>query len=169
MNFARFQVTLAALTAPLTLQAQGPQPGLPGRYDPDNLLARTARGEVPSVKLYDDDKVMAFLADRPAARGHFLIILKRGKARNFLEVSSRDMRRVMDVARLVAAAEIKAIGAQGFTLRQNNGSASSVVQYHLHVIPRWPGDKLPEGVGAPVPLEALQDDGKRIRDAIARR
>lgn len=139
---------------------------LPGVYDPDGILARTIRGEVPAVKLYEDSHVLAFLGDRPAARGHFLVLSKTSTARNFLEMDGASLGRIMRAAQRVARAEIAALGAEGFTLRQNNGSASSIHQFHLHVIPRWRGDALSDGPQPAVSLETLEPMAARIRAAI---
>lgn len=139
------------------------KPVLPGDYDPNNLLARTARGEIPSAKLYEDEHVLAFLGDRPSAHGHFLVISKTSKARNFLEIEPEELARILSVARRVAEAEIVAIGAEGFTLRQNNGSASSLHQFHLHVLPRWKGDQLKSGPQPEVKVSELEPLAERIR------
>ena len=136
-------------------------------YDPDNLIARTVRGEMDLPMLYENELAIAFLIDRPASRGHFLVALKTSQARNLLELDDRETLALMHVTQRVAAAEMTALGAQGFTVRQNNGSASSVAQYHMHVIPRWAGDSVPSGVGAPVAIASLADDATVIRAAIA--
>jgi histidine triad (HIT) family protein len=141
-------------------------PVLSGDYDPDNQLALTARGELQSAKLYEDDHVLAFLGDRPYAPGHFVVISKTSKARNFIEMDSEDLCSIMSVTQKVAAAEIIAIGAEGFTLRQNNGSSSSIHQFHLHVIPRRKGDVLKDTPGSAVSLSELEPMAEKIMAAL---
>ena len=134
-------------------------------YDPDNLIARTVSGAAGLPVVFENDRAIAFLIDRPAARGHYIVALKHSQARNFLELDDAESLAVMQVAQRVATAEVEVLKAQGFTLRQNNGSASSVAQYHLHVIPRWSGDSIPPGVGAPVKIASLAGDAASIRAA----
>jgi histidine triad (HIT) family protein len=141
-------------------------PALSGDYDPDNQLAKTGSGEIQSAKLYEDNHVLAFLGERPYAPGHFVVISKTSKARNFIEMDPEDLCRIMSVAQKVAAAEIIAIGVEGFTLRQNNGSSSTIHQFHLHVIPRWKGDVLKDTPGTSVSLSELEPMAEKIRAAL---
>lgn len=142
------------------------KPALAGRYDPDSLLAKTARGEIPVAVLYEDDHVLAFLGDRSYATGHFLVISKTSRARNILEIEPEELSRIFSVVRKVSEAEIGALGAEGFSLRQNNGSASTIHQFHLHVIPRWQGDQLQDKPSAAVDLALLEPIAEKIRAAM---
>lgn len=142
------------------------KPTLAGQYDPDNLLAKTARGEIPSAVLYEDAYVLAFLGDRSYATGHFLVISKTSRARNILEIEPEELSRIFSVVRKVSEAEIVALGAEGFSLRQNNGSASTIHQFHLHVIPRWQGDQLQETPSVAVDLSTLEPIAEKIRAAM---
>ena len=42
-------------------------------YDDNNIFAKILRGEVPSVKIYEDDKTLAFMDVMPQADGHTLV------------------------------------------------------------------------------------------------
>lgn len=141
---------------------------LEGEYDPDNLLARTSRGDIPSAKLYEDENVLAFLGERPFAPGHFVVISKNSKARNFIEMDLEDLCHILAVTRIVAEAEITAIGVEGFTLYQNNGSASSIHQFHLHVIPRWKGDRLNLVPQSEVSVSELEQMAEKIRAVLSK-
>ena len=59
---------------------------LAGTYDDNNLFAKILRGEIPSVKVYEDDEVLAFMDVFPQSRGHVLVVPKNAKARNLLEL-----------------------------------------------------------------------------------
>ena len=59
---------------------------LDGRYDTDNIFAKIIRGEIPSVKVFEDERVLAFMDVFPQSRGHALVISKVSQARNLLEV-----------------------------------------------------------------------------------
>ena len=109
-------------------------------YDPNNIFAKILRGELPSYKIYEDDKAMAFLDIMPRAPGHALV-LPKAPARNILDVNPEDLAHVMNVAQKIAQASMQAFGAQGVTIQQFNEGAGGQVVFHLHVhvIPRHDG------------------------------
>ncbi len=109
-------------------------------YDPNNIFAKILRGELPSYKVYEDDKALVFLDIMPRAPGHALV-LPKAPARNILDISPDDLAHVMKVAQKVAQASMQAFGAQGVTLQQFNEGAGGQVVFHLHVhvIPRHDG------------------------------
>ncbi len=106
-------------------------------YDPNNIFAKILRGELPSHKVYEDDKAVAFLDIMPRAPGHTLV-LPKAPARNLLDVSPEDLAHVMKVAQKIARAAMQVFGAQGVTVQQFNEGAGGQVVFHLHVhvIPR---------------------------------
>ncbi len=109
-------------------------------YDPNNIFAKILRGELPSYRVYEDDKAVAFLDIMPRAPGHTLV-LPKAPARNLLDVSPDDLAHVMKVAQKIARASMQAFGAQGVTVQQFNEGAGGQVVFHLHVhvIPRQDG------------------------------
>ena len=55
-------------------------------YDPSNIFAKILRGEIPCVKVYEDDKTLAFMDVMPEAEGHVLVVPKE-PAENILDLS----------------------------------------------------------------------------------
>ena len=55
-------------------------------YDANNIFAKILRGEMPSVKVFEDDVALAFMDVFPQVEGHTLVIPKRVGARNFLDL-----------------------------------------------------------------------------------
>ncbi len=45
-------------------------------YDDQNIFARILRGELPAIKVYEDEQVLAFMDIMPQADGHTLVIPK---------------------------------------------------------------------------------------------
>ena len=45
-------------------------------YDNQNIFARILRGELPAIKVYEDEHVLAFMDIMPQAEGHTLVIPK---------------------------------------------------------------------------------------------
>jgi histidine triad (HIT) family protein len=123
-------------------------------YDPNNVFAKILRGELPSHKVYEDDKSFAFLDIMPRAPGHTLVIPK-APARNILDVAPEDLAHVMTVAQKIARATLKVFAADGVTVQQFNEPAGGQVVFHLHVhvIPRK------EGVPLKPPASVKEDSG----------
>ena len=121
-------------------------------YDPDNVFAKILRGELPSYKVFEDEKAFAFLDIMPRAPGHTLVIPKNA-ARNILDIDPEDLAHVAKVAQKVAQAAIKVFAADGITVQQFNESAGGQVVFHLHmhVIPRK------DGVAMKPPASKRQD------------
>src|SRR5258708_3849709 len=86
-------------------------------YDPTNVFAKILRGELPSYKVYEDDRAFAFLDIMPRAPGHTLVIPK-APARNILDVAPDELAHVMKVVQKVARAGMKVFGADGVTVQQ---------------------------------------------------
>jgi histidine triad (HIT) family protein len=112
---------------------------LDGQYDTNNIFAKIVRGEIPSAKVWEDDKTFVFMDAFPQSRGHTLIISKTSKARNLLEAEPEVLHNLIDVTQRVAKAVRTALKPDGVTVMQFNGQAAGQTVYHLHfhVIPRW--------------------------------
>ena len=135
-------------------------------YDDGNPFAKVLRGEQRVAKIYEDRRVLAFMDYAPASPGHVLVISKTSHARNLLEMRDRDLKRVLDVARRIGRAELAGLGADGFTLEQNNGFSQSVPHLHVHVIPRYLGYNRCEGSGLKMSVEALEPFAAALRAAL---
>lgn len=109
-------------------------------YDPNNIFAKILRGELPSHKVYEDDRALAFLDIMPRAAGHTLV-LPKAPARNILDVAPDDLAHVMRVAQKIAKTALTVFSADGVTIQQFNEPAGGQVVFHLHVhvIPRRDG------------------------------
>jgi histidine triad (HIT) family protein len=100
------------------------------------------QGRLPSHKVYEDERVVAFLDIHPSAPGHTLIVPKVHEARieNLSEENAAGLFRALHalVGRIQAA-----VGAPASTVGINNGpeSGQEVPHVHIHVIPRMRGDR----------------------------
>ena len=121
----------------------------------DCIFCKIIAGEISSLKIYEDEKVLSFLDIGPVADGHLLIVPKKHYER-LDQMSSEDITAVASVLPRLADALVRATGAEGYNLLQNTGScAGQVVPHvHFHLIPgvsgdglgyRWPAKKYPEG------------------------
>ena len=122
---------------------------LDGTYDPDNIFAKILRGEMPAVRVFEDDHVLAFMDVFPQAKGHTLVIPKHSTARNFLEEEPQVIGPLMLGVQRVAKAVRAALKPDAIMISQFNGAVSGQTVYHLHfhIIPRWEGVPLGRHAG----------------------
>jgi histidine triad (HIT) family protein len=137
-------------------------------YDPNNVFAKILRGELPSYKIYEDDKALAFLDIMPRAPGHALV-LPKAAARNILDVAPEDLAHVMQVAQNIAKVSVQVFGADGVTLQQFSESAGGQVVFHLHVhvIPRKEGIALKPPASVKESPDVLKEQAARLSAALA--
>jgi histidine triad (HIT) family protein len=112
---------------------------LHGSYDDLNIFAKILRGEMPCVKIWEDEVALAFMDIFPQSRGHALVIPKGVKARNLLDFPTEKLGPYLERVQRVAKAVVASLQPDGLTLMQFNGAAGgqSVFHLHFHVIPRW--------------------------------
>ncbi len=105
--------------------------------DEDNCaFCKIARGELPSHKVYEDNKYIAFLDINPFSLGHTLVCPKE-HGETIWDMKESEIGGLFLVASKVSRAVVEATGAEGFRILQNNGEAANqaVAHVHVHVIP----------------------------------
>ncbi len=109
-------------------------------YDPNNIFAKILRGEVPSVKVYEDEHTLAFMDVMPQVEGHTLVVPKEHAA-DIFDLSPEAAAALIKTTQKIARAVKKGLNAPGVMLAQLNGAAAgqSVFHVHFHVIPRSGG------------------------------
>ena len=107
------------------------------------IFCKIIAGEIPAVKVLDDERVLAFMDINPSSRGHMLVVPKK-HAENIFEISESDLAAMIKVVKRCATAAKEALKAEGVTVLQLNGKASDqiVPHIHIHVMPRWENDGL---------------------------
>ncbi len=105
------------------------------------IFCKIADGKIPSAKVYEDDKTIAFLDISPASKGHCLVI-PRKHSESLDKMQSEDAAAVINAAQKVAKAVHGALKADGYNVLMNNGKEAGQVVFHahLHVVPRFKGD-----------------------------
>ena len=132
----------------------------------ETIFTRIIRGEIPSHRVYEDEKVFAFLDIAPLSPGHTLVVPKEPAATldALSEESAAALGRVLP---RIARAVMAATGTRDYNVLQNNGAAAhqAVSHVHFHVIPK-PGAGLGLGIGWPSGSLGAED-GKRMAAAVA--
>ena len=102
----------------------------------DCVFCKIISGEFSSYKIYEDNNILVFLDINPLEPGHTLIIPKK----HTLDLESIDNDVLMEIlikSRDIGKLLMEKMGAEGFTLIQNNGIVQEVKHYHLHVVPKY--------------------------------
>jgi histidine triad (HIT) family protein len=131
----------------------------------DCVFCKLRDGQIPSMKIFEDDMTIAFMDINPINSGHCLIITK-AHAANLYEADVTDLQAAMATAQRVAVAIRDGLKPDGLNMLQANGPAAfqSVLHFHLHLIPRWNND----GKGfdwklVPGNREQIMKVGERLR------
>ena len=142
---------------------------LEGTYDPDNIFAKILRGDMPCVRVFEDEHTLAFMDVFPQSRGHMLVIHKTETARNLMDVSTDGLSQIMaTVQRLTRAAE-KTLKPDGIVVTQFNGAPAGQTVFHLHVhiIPRYEGvQSAPHASGKMADMDTLTALAAQISGAL---
>ena len=136
-------------------------------YDENNIFAKLIRGDIPSIRVYEDENVVAFMDVMPQGIGHTLIVPRKG-SRNLLDAEPETLAKVIKVVQKIAKAVKKAFNADGVTVMQFNEPASGQTVFHLHfhVIPRFENVQLKPHSGEPVDTKTLEEAAAKIRAAL---
>jgi histidine triad (HIT) family protein len=134
----------------------------------DCVFCKIRDGQIPSMKIYEDEATLAFMDINPLNSGHCLVVTRRHAA-TLWEAEVADLQAAIATARKVALGLREALKPDGLNMLQANGAAAfqSVPHFHLHLIPRWVRD----GKGfdwTPVPgdREQITRIGERLREML---
>ncbi|WP_020652729.1 HIT family protein [Massilia niastensis] len=136
-------------------------------YDSQNPFARILRGELPSIRLYEDELTVAIMDIMPQAEGHVLILPKEG-AVEIMELSDESAAACIRTARRLATAVKAALQPPGIMIAQFNGRAAgqTVPHVHFHVVPRHQAEALKPHSAVPADPERLRAVADRIIAAL---
>ena len=109
----------------------------------DCIFCKIIKGEIPSHKVYENDKVLAFLDIQPVNPGHTLVVPKKHST-NIFDVEEEDLFEMQKAIKIIAPKIMQAVTAQGININSNNGKVSGqlVMHTHVHMIPRFGNDGL---------------------------
>jgi len=138
-------------------------------HDADCIFCKIVRGELPCVKVFEDDLTLAFADIHPVNPGHTLIIPK-GHHSDIVTVPVEQLEAVARSVQRVATACQLALQPDGINVLQANGPAAGQTVFHLHfhVIPRQSGDghRLHIEAGDAAEPGTLEAMAQRLQDAL---
>ena len=119
----------------------------------------TTLPEIQERKIAENETAWAFLTNIPITPGHTLISPKR-VVETAEELTDKEILDIFAIHSLVKGALRKTFNAEGFNFAWNEGKeyGQSVPHFHLHVVPRSPGD---DGITEYEPRKFLYRPGSR--------
>ena len=108
----------------------------------DCLFCKIIKGNIPSYKIFENEKIYVFLDINPNSNGHMLIIPKEHVV-TVLDISSDFIEGALEVIKNNLYPLLKSkLNIDGLTISQNNFLGQDVKHYHLHLVPRYNKDNI---------------------------
>jgi histidine triad (HIT) family protein len=127
-----------------------------------SIFTIIVRGDIPSHKVYEDDKTLAFLNIHPSMPGHTLVVPKTQVAR-LQDLTDEDYQAVMATVKKVMQRQLQVFGDEFKACVKVMGF--DVPHAHVHVIPcRTPADfRLEEDQSGEPDHKALADMASKLK------
>ena len=131
----------------------------------DTIFTKIIQGEIPCHRVFEDDRVFAFLDINPLSPGHTLVVPKE-PAGTLDQLSDESAAAVGRVLPRIARAVLDTTGATAYNVLQNNGRSAhqAVAHVHFHIIP-----KMDDGRGLSIgwtPGDLSKEDGAKLAEEI---
>ncbi len=130
----------------------------------DCIFCKIIAGDIPAQKVYENDKIFAFLDNTPVNPGHTLVV-PRSHHVDLLVTPDDVLSDMISRTKKIATAVVEAVKADGFNLGVNTKPAAgqAVFHTHFHIIPRFEKDGLtswPKKQISPEDMNKIQGDIK---------
>ena len=136
----------------------------------DTVFSRIIGGQIPCHKVYEDERVLAFLDINPLSAGHTLVVPKEA-AETLHELSDESAAALGRVLPRICRAVVAVTGVREYNVLENNGRGAhqAIPHVHFHIIPK-PNAR--EGLGVGWPQQSLEREAgatlaARIAAAVA--
>lgn len=116
---------------------------MPASQHEDCIFCKIARGDIPCTSVFESEELIAFLDISPVNKGHTLLVPK-AHMETLFDMPAGIGKTLFAAMKQVGSAVMKATGAEGLNVVQNNYSAAGqqVPHVHWHLIPRFADDGL---------------------------
>lgn len=102
----------------------------------DCIFCKIINNEIPSYKIYEDERVLAFLDVSPKSNGHTLVIPKK-HFKDLYDIDEDYLNHILKISKKIGNILKEKLNCDGITLMQNNGLGQEVKHFHLHIIPKY--------------------------------
>jgi len=105
------------------------------------IFCKIVKGEIPSMKIYEDSEVLAFLDIEPASLGHCLVIPKK-HFESIFDIPKKELNSVMSAVQKISLKYNQEMNIDALNLIQSNGKIAEqdVPHFHIHIVPREKND-----------------------------
>ena len=107
------------------------------------IFCKIVKGEIPSFKIFENDRVFSFFDINPLTKGHVLVI-PREHYENIFDIPENDLKEIISIAKKLSERIKEKLNADGVNLMNASGEAAeqNVNHFHLHIVPRYKADGL---------------------------
>ena len=107
----------------------------------DCIFCKIISGDIPSRKVFEDEWTYAFMDVARDVDGHILVVPKT-HAKNILDCDEETLAHVMNTVKRISNHLVDHCGYAGVNLlnASDECAGQSVPHFHIHIIPRKPGD-----------------------------
>lgn len=132
------------------------------------LFCKIISGAIPCERIFENDRVFAFLDINPVNKGHTLVIPKT-HAINISDISKEDFSSIMETVRALAPQIKSGMKADGINIIMNNDPAAGQIIFHahIHIIPRFASDGFHHWKGTPYEATEQSDTALAIRKELS--
>ena len=130
----------------------------------DCIFCKIIKGEIPCMKVYEDELVLAYLDINPDSDGHTLIVPKE-HFKDINDLPKEVHSHIYEVSKIIMKKLEEKLGCSGFSLLQNNGSVQEVKHYHLHIKPTYENKKSNELVKYPENIKVPKEIYEIIKES----
>ncbi len=109
----------------------------------DCIFCKIVNGEIPSLKVYEEEHTMVFMDIAKDVDGHMIAIPKK-HIKNILDCDEDILNCLMATVKRVANYCVDECGYDGVNLLNANDESAgqSVPHFHIHIIPRRKNDNV---------------------------
>ena len=109
----------------------------------DCIFCKIIKGDIPSYKIYEDEKVLAFLDIKPLSKGHTLVLPKK-HYENILDIPEELYEYMSKIVKRVSLKIKQTYTPEGILINQNNGkrAGQEVPHIHIHIKPIYEDTKV---------------------------
>ncbi len=129
------------------------------------LFCQITRHKLPSMPVYEDEKVLAILDIRPANKGHILLVPKEHYT-ILPQIGKELLSHIFKITKKISQAIIYGLKADGTNIYVASGQVAGQSSEHalVHIIPRFKHDDL--NTFALKQGDALETDLEKVRERL---
>ena len=131
----------------------------------DCIFCKIVNGDIPCMKIYEDDICLAYLDINPDSDGHTLIIPKV-HYKDINDIDDKSLLHIYKISKKIMKILEEKLGCTGFSLLQNNGSIQEVKHYHLHIKPYYNDKKSVELIKHKELIKNPKEIYEQIKEAV---